>query len=92
MEKGSEEAVKGNLKGLIETLVALFEYAWAEQPWRGKQELVCDSGRDLSFDEMVLLLGNLMITYPEVDAASESLVNPNAGVSASQFISEVAHA
>jgi hypothetical protein len=84
---GGEDSEKH--KAVINSLVAIFQYAWIEKPWKGKAELVGDSGQHLSFDEMVQFLGDLMITYPSADPASESLVSPNGDISTPQSVSEV---
>jgi hypothetical protein len=82
-------ADRGRHKAAIEAWVAVFERAWVEQPWRHNRELVCDSGRDLSFDEMVLFLADLMNTHPLVGPASDALGSSPDGALASQCPSEV---
>jgi hypothetical protein len=77
-------------KGVIESYFAILQFAWIEKPWKDKGQLVCDSGRDLSFDEMVLFLADLMNTHPLVDPTTEALGGLPDGGSAPQCESEVA--
>lgn len=90
--KGSNGEVKESLNDAIEAWKAVFERAWAEQPWRGKRELLCNTSQDLSFDEMVLLLANLMTAYPSLDPTSESVGSPSDGIAADKPLSEVTRA